>query len=298
MRYTTYSKYLPGVLDAINLEALMEELGDFLLQSGFAGGSWHHPFWDELVPGDGDRSLDALKQADAVVDELSSGKLSFEEAARRHSQDPSAADGGRWEPRTISQLVAMGTAASKAIKALDTGETTRLLNLESGLWIFRLDGRNPAHTASFDEALPQIRLELRKHRIGELELEVRHEHLKSIGFRLGPPPAAEPVVLRWTTANEHECFGYHVYRGMSEDGPFERLTDEVVAGGGTTDLKRSYAFEDPGVEAGRTYYYYVETVRTDGHKRRLTPVRAVLAKASPSTGEAADGTVEVPTNEP
>jgi Ca-activated chloride channel family protein len=64
MRYSTYSKYLPGLLDAINLEDLLDELSDFLLQSGFAGGPMQHPFWGEFGdPDDGDRSLDALKAA-------------------------------------------------------------------------------------------------------------------------------------------------------------------------------------------------------------------------------------------
>ncbi len=60
MRFTTYSKYLPELADAVNLQALLDQLGDFLLQSGFAGGG--QPFWhDGAEPGD--RSLDALREA-------------------------------------------------------------------------------------------------------------------------------------------------------------------------------------------------------------------------------------------
>jgi len=36
MRYTTYSKHIPELLDAINLQELLDQLSDFLLQSGFA----------------------------------------------------------------------------------------------------------------------------------------------------------------------------------------------------------------------------------------------------------------------
>ena len=39
MRFTTYSKYHPELADAVNLQALLDQLGDFLLQSGFAGGT-------------------------------------------------------------------------------------------------------------------------------------------------------------------------------------------------------------------------------------------------------------------
>ncbi len=63
MRYTTYSKYIPGLLDAINVEALLEQLSDFLLQSGFAGGPFYDQYWGPFGEDDSDRSLDALKQA-------------------------------------------------------------------------------------------------------------------------------------------------------------------------------------------------------------------------------------------
>src|SRR2546428_7105760 len=62
MRFTTYSKYLPELADAVNLQALLDQLGDFLLQSGFAGGPQDWPWWAEPPEG-GDRSMDALRQA-------------------------------------------------------------------------------------------------------------------------------------------------------------------------------------------------------------------------------------------
>ncbi len=62
MRYTTYSKSVPGLADAVNLQALLDQLGDFLLQSGFAGGPGDWPWWAE--PGEGnERSLDKLREA-------------------------------------------------------------------------------------------------------------------------------------------------------------------------------------------------------------------------------------------
>ena len=77
MRYTTYSKYFPGLADAVNLQELMDQLSDFLLQSGFAGGPYQHPYWGDFGHEDGDRSMDALRQAimDALVQ---SGKLTPE----------------------------------------------------------------------------------------------------------------------------------------------------------------------------------------------------------------------------
>jgi Ca-activated chloride channel family protein len=63
MRYTTYSRFIPELADTINIQGLLDQLADFLLQSGFAGGPHTHPFWGEFGEDDSDRSLDSLRQA-------------------------------------------------------------------------------------------------------------------------------------------------------------------------------------------------------------------------------------------
>ena len=77
MRSTTYAKYLPGLADTINLQGLLDQLADFLLQSGFAGGPFSHPFWGEFGSDEPDRSMDSLRQAilQALMD---SGQLTPE----------------------------------------------------------------------------------------------------------------------------------------------------------------------------------------------------------------------------
>jgi Ca-activated chloride channel homolog len=61
MRFTNYTRYTGSWADALNLQALLDQLSDFLLQSGFAGGYHYNPYWGEFD--DADRSLDALKEA-------------------------------------------------------------------------------------------------------------------------------------------------------------------------------------------------------------------------------------------
>ena len=63
MRFTTYSKYTGSMLDALNIQDLLERLSDFLLQSGFEGGPHYHPWWGWSGEEGEDKSLDALKQA-------------------------------------------------------------------------------------------------------------------------------------------------------------------------------------------------------------------------------------------
>ncbi|HKV75572.1 MAG TPA: VWA domain-containing protein [Gemmatimonadales bacterium] len=69
MRFTTYSKLIPGSADAVNLQALLDQLGDFLLQSGFQGGD---PWGEDDTP-----SLERLREAilQALMD---SGQLTPE----------------------------------------------------------------------------------------------------------------------------------------------------------------------------------------------------------------------------
>ena len=92
MRFTTYSKYHPELADAVNLQGLLDQLTDFLLQSGFAGGS--PSFWHDDMP-DGERSMDALRQAilQALMD---SGQLTPEmlKVLRGESTGDAARDKG------------------------------------------------------------------------------------------------------------------------------------------------------------------------------------------------------------
>src|SRR5579871_5465070 len=62
MRFHTYQKFSPESADAIDLQALLDKLADFLLQSGFAGGRQSSPYWGDFGE-DADRSLDALREA-------------------------------------------------------------------------------------------------------------------------------------------------------------------------------------------------------------------------------------------
>jgi len=67
MRFHTYTKHSPELADAVDLQSLLDKLADFLLQSGFAGGSKGTFGWE--FDGDpNDRSMDALRQA--ILDAL------------------------------------------------------------------------------------------------------------------------------------------------------------------------------------------------------------------------------------
>ena len=62
MRFHTYSKFSPEAADAVDLQALLDKLADFLLQSGFAGSQSMNPYFDDF-DSEPDRSVEGLRQA-------------------------------------------------------------------------------------------------------------------------------------------------------------------------------------------------------------------------------------------
>ncbi|MGH7498441.1 MAG: hypothetical protein ACREL3_06270, partial [Gemmatimonadales bacterium] len=101
MRFTTYSKYHPELADEVNLQGLLDQLGDFLLQSGFAGGA--PSLWNDDM-GDGERSLEALRQAilQALMD---SGQLTPEMLKVLRGETTGDADRDREIERQLGEPV-------------------------------------------------------------------------------------------------------------------------------------------------------------------------------------------------
>jgi hypothetical protein len=90
-----------------------------------------------------------------------------------------------------------------------------------------------------------------------------------------PAAAAAPVrenAIRWSTASEVENFGYDVFRGPTEEGPFERVNDRPIPGHGTTDVPQQYEYRDASIAANTAYWYYVESISLQGEREKFTPV--------------------------
>ena len=108
MRKHTYTKYSPELADAVDLQALLDKLGDFLLQSGFAEGNGYNPYWGEPDES-GDKSLDALRQA--ILDALlESGQFTPEmlEALRGDGDEDAQAKLAELLDQVVQRLMAEG----------------------------------------------------------------------------------------------------------------------------------------------------------------------------------------------
>lgn len=93
-----------------------------------------------------------------------------------------------------------------------------------------------------------------------------------------PPDQRIANTARWTTASEQNNFGFNVFRGDAEKGPFTQLTKEPILGAGTSDETHKYEYRDDTIDPCREYWYYIEQTNTDGSKEKISPVFRAPAK--------------------
>ncbi len=82
------------------------------------------------------------------------------------------------------------------------------------------------------------------------------------------------VSLNWETASELDNLGFHLYRSLSEAGPYERITATVIPGLGSSPEGARYSYVDSGLTNGVTYYYQLEDIETTGVTELHGPVSA------------------------
>ena len=99
------------------------------------------------------------------------------------------------------------------------------------------------------------------------------------GSQAAVPPAQRlSNTARWTTASEDENFGYDVYRGEAQKGPFTRLTKQPILGHGTTAQTHDYQYVDDAIDPCKEYWYYVESISNEGKREKFTEVFHAPAK--------------------
>ncbi|HZY41707.1 MAG TPA: Ser-Thr-rich GPI-anchored membrane family protein [Anaerolineae bacterium] len=72
------------------------------------------------------------------------------------------------------------------------------------------------------------------------------------------------VTIEWSTASELNTAGFNLYRGETKDGPFTRINADLIPASPDPLIGGSYIFTDTAVVAGRTYYFQLEDVETNG----------------------------------
>jgi hypothetical protein len=90
------------------------------------------------------------------------------------------------------------------------------------------------------------------------------------------------VTLSWTTQSEQNCAGFHILRGNSPNGGFEKVTADMIPGQGTSSSLVNYQFTDPNVKWDKTYYYKIQEISTqfmDTSKTFYGPLSVTTGKA-------------------
>jgi len=111
--------------------------------------------------------------------------------------------------------------------------------------------------------------------------------VKLMAFEALPQDTA--VLLTWRTGSELDNLGFHLHRGLSENGPWTRLTSSLIPGLGSSPIGRSYSLRDAGLTNGIRYFYRLEDIDTASRTTSHGPVSAVPVAASES-GSSDSGT--------
>lgn len=80
------------------------------------------------------------------------------------------------------------------------------------------------------------------------------------------------AIITWSTESEVETAGFHVYRANQEDGPYEKVTTNLLESKGDPFTGGEYEFRDNNIEAGQTYFYQLEELETTGNFIRLPDI--------------------------
>ncbi len=92
------------------------------------------------------------------------------------------------------------------------------------------------------------------------------------------------VLLKWVTASEIDNAGFHLWRSDAANSTYSRITSTLIPAEGSPSQGASYEYEGSDVEPGRTYYYKLEDLDTDGvstfHTVSLTLGGIVAASAA------------------
>ena len=158
MRFTTYTKYRKGLLDALNLESLLEMLSEFLMDGGFAGGPHFHPYWGWSGVED-TSSLDALKQA-LLRALMESGQLTQEMVAELRGEGPGNPEVQREIAELLDQLIE---------KMVEEGYIT-------------LDGK-PAPGGATAEAIGEGYVDDAREAAGQVQFNLTRRGLDFLGYR-------------------------------------------------------------------------------------------------------------------
>jgi len=82
------------------------------------------------------------------------------------------------------------------------------------------------------------------------------------------------VLISWRAETEIDNIGFAIYRSEKEDGDYTRIA--FLEGAGNSGMSIDYQFNDETVEAGKTYFYFLEDVSIAGDRGKSEIIKVVV----------------------
>lgn len=105
--------------------------------------------------------VDSEEKANALLGDITSGKISFEDAARQHSSCPSSENGGNLGEFTRGQMV---PEFDQAVFSMNEGEVKGPVKTQFGYHLIKLNSKNAAKPFEFADIKEQIKQMMYKER--------------------------------------------------------------------------------------------------------------------------------------
>ena len=127
-------------------------------------------------------------------------------------------------------------------------------------------------------------------------IETEYKNVTVAGFStFGTPTAVQlmsfdalaqdrAVLVSWRTGSELANLGFHLYRSLSENGPWSRLDATLIPGLGSSAVGQAYSWNDTGLQNGTRYFYRLEDVDASSKVTSHGPVSAVPTAAAVGAG--------------
>lgn len=80
------------------------------------------------------------------------------------------------------------------------------------------------------------------------------------------------VIIKWETSTEKNTIGFNILKSNEKDREFTQINEKLIE----CNSKRIYYYTDIDVEAGRTYYYILESVDMNGETNLYRTVSITL----------------------
>ena len=80
------------------------------------------------------------------------------------------------------------------------------------------------------------------------------------------------VIVEWATASELETVGFNLLRGETSTGPFKQVNSDLIPSSDDSLMGGSYRYKDSNLQAGATYFYMLEEIKSTGNSNQHGPI--------------------------